>query len=307
MNFIILTNSGENNYFVKEVLESNLLPKLICSDSPFHFKSSNLIKHGLKLIFQHFLYWANRNKYHKKYQAYFLSRKHNIPFFPSYMVNSNDFKHKIKPLHIDFGFVFTFQILSKNILSLPNKGFINFHPSKLPHNRGATPHQWVIYSGEKTTGITFHFLDEGIDTGAIIEQYEVPLSGYETADILYNHLLALGSRLMIQLIHRLNQNPHQIRPVKSIVTLGLEPIFIAENFEINDRMSFEEINSLVRACRINQSYAKCSIKNKSFFVTSCIKLDNYQIQNVENQSNNNQCTFITSDNQAVLLVFKKQM
>ncbi len=76
-------------------------------------------------------------------------------------------------------------LIEKELISLPKKLAFNIHGSLLPKYRGRTPHVWAIINNEKETGITAHCIDEGCDTGDIIEQIVIPIDENNTgADIL---------------------------------------------------------------------------------------------------------------------------
>lgn len=79
-------------------------------------------------------------------------------------------------------------ILKSDLLSIPKKGSINFHPGYLPYNRGMNPNVWPFIEGTPA-GVTIHYIDEGIDTGDIIGRKMVPISPYDTAETLYNKTL----------------------------------------------------------------------------------------------------------------------
>ena len=68
------------------------------------------------------------------------------------------------------------KIVPKVILDYPKYGCINVHASLLPKYRGANPIQQAIYNGEEKTGVTLMYMDEGIDTGNIIDAVEVPIT-----------------------------------------------------------------------------------------------------------------------------------
>ncbi len=73
------------------------------------------------------------------------------------------------------------QLLKADVLSVPRYGFINMHPSFLPAWRGADPLFWQFYHGDHRIGVTWHAVDEGEDTGAILAQAEIrtaPPEGY---------------------------------------------------------------------------------------------------------------------------------
>jgi methionyl-tRNA formyltransferase len=72
-------------------------------------------------------------------------------------------------------------IFKKDILNIPKLGCINCHPSLLPKYRGPDPFKAVILFGEKETGITYHYMNEGIDTGPIIRQAKIAIQDDDTA------------------------------------------------------------------------------------------------------------------------------
>jgi len=74
------------------------------------------------------------------------------------------------------------KILPKEIFSKPKYGTINIHPSLLPKYRGPSPTYWVLKNKETVTGLTCHYINEGIDTGDIIHQVKVPVLKNDTLD-----------------------------------------------------------------------------------------------------------------------------
>ncbi|MDR2423212.1 MAG: methionyl-tRNA formyltransferase, partial [Prevotellaceae bacterium] len=67
------------------------------------------------------------------------------------------------------------KLLKKDLINIPTLGCLNLHPSLLPHYRGMSPQHWPIINGDRKTGITVHFIDEGADTGNIVMQREIEL------------------------------------------------------------------------------------------------------------------------------------
>lgn len=92
------------------------------------------------------------------------------------------------------------QILPKEILEMPKYGCINIHASLLPKYRGSAPIQWAVINGEKISGVTTMQMDEGIDTGDMLEKAEIELSEDETGGSLFDKLAELGARLCVQTI-----------------------------------------------------------------------------------------------------------
>ena len=92
------------------------------------------------------------------------------------------------------------QILSKEILDIPKYGVINIHASLLPKYRGASPINYAILNGEKTTGITVMKTDVGIDTGDMIYKREIAIKDEETAGELFDRLSVLGAECIEKVI-----------------------------------------------------------------------------------------------------------
>lgn len=76
-------------------------------------------------------------------------------------------------------------ILKKDILSIPVIGTINRHSALLPKNRGILTPFWVIYIKESETGVSIHFVQEGIDTGDIIVQERIKILPNESISSLF--------------------------------------------------------------------------------------------------------------------------
>lgn len=97
------------------------------------------------------------------------------------------------------------QILPKSILEMPKYGCINVHASLLPRHRGASPIQWSILSGDKVTGVTTMLMNEGLDTGDIIEKAELKCSLEDIKDAgeLHDILSVMGGELIISTLNKL--------------------------------------------------------------------------------------------------------
>jgi len=89
------------------------------------------------------------------------------------------------------------RILPKTILELPPNGCLNVHGSLLPKYRGAAPIQWAVINGEAETGITIMVMDEGLDTGAILQQEVVLIGPDETAGELSSRMAQVGGALLV--------------------------------------------------------------------------------------------------------------
>jgi methionyl-tRNA formyltransferase len=90
------------------------------------------------------------------------------------------------------------RIIPKWMLDLPRLGNLNLHGSLLPRYRGAAPIQWAIAGGEPATGVTTMRLDQGLDTGDILLQRELPLAPDMTATDVFPLLAEMGADLMME-------------------------------------------------------------------------------------------------------------
>ncbi len=95
-------------------------------------------------------------------------------------------------------------ILPKPILEAPRHGCLNVHASLLPRWRGAAPIQRAILEGDRETGVTIMQMDQGLDTGAMLLQEAVPIGPQTTAGGLTETLAALGGKLIVDALGRLD-------------------------------------------------------------------------------------------------------
>src|SRR5271155_2162902 len=90
------------------------------------------------------------------------------------------------------------QILTREILNLPKYGCLNIHASLLPKYRGASPIHAAIAAGERQSGVTIMWMDEGLDTGDILLQETITLRRHETAESLHDRLAKIGADVLMK-------------------------------------------------------------------------------------------------------------
>ena len=95
------------------------------------------------------------------------------------------------------------QILSREVLELPQFGCLNIHASLLPRWRGAAPIERAILAGDTETGISIMQMNEGLDTGDILLTRKLPISNFETSDSLTESLSIMGGDLIVDVLDRL--------------------------------------------------------------------------------------------------------
>ena len=96
-------------------------------------------------------------------------------------------------------------ILPTSVLNMPPRGCINIHASLLPRWRGAAPIHRAIEAGDAETGITIMQMDEGLDTGAMLLIDREPIAADDTTAMLHDRLAAMGGRLIVDALRKLEQ------------------------------------------------------------------------------------------------------
>jgi len=134
----------------------------------------------------------------------FASEKGLKIYQPLKVRNNVEFIEEITSLNPDVICVVAYgKILPKEILDIPKLGCINVHGSLLPKYRGAAPIQWAVLNGDKTTGITTMYMDEGMDTGDMILKEEVEIGEDETTGELWNRLSKIGGKLLVKTLEKI--------------------------------------------------------------------------------------------------------
>lgn len=125
--------------------------------------------------------------------------KNNIEVLTPIKIRNNvEFIEKLRTYNADAIIVIAFgQILPTEVLNMTKYGCINIHASLLPEYRGAAPIQWAVIDGLKETGITIMQMDEGLDTGDIINVKKIPIDKKETGGSLFDKLALLGPELLL--------------------------------------------------------------------------------------------------------------
>ena len=113
-------------------------------------------------------------------------------------LKSEEFLAELKSLDANLQVVVAFRMLPEVVWKMPKLGTFNLHASLLPEYRGAAPINWAIINGETKTGVTTFFIDDKIDTGAMILSKETEIGANETAGELHDRLMHLGSVTVLE-------------------------------------------------------------------------------------------------------------
>jgi methionyl-tRNA formyltransferase len=175
-----------------------------------------------------------------------LAERLGLPVLQPQKVKDFSFLEIFSGLNPDMVVVAAFgQILPKAIIDFPRLGCLNIHPSLLPKYRGAAPLNWSIIRGETKTGVTIMLMDEGMDSGDILQQQESPLGADETVGQLHDRLAIEGANLLVKTIENICDGTSARKAQdESLVTFA--PRLTKETGRINWQDSVSNIVNLIR-------------------------------------------------------------
>ena len=138
---------------------------------------------------------------------------HGLTVLQPLKARNPEFIDEIRAINPDVIVVVAFgQIIPSEIIHMPKYGCINVHASLLPKYRGASPIQWTVLDGCEYSGVTTMLMDEGIDTGDILETVTVKLDERETGGSLFDRLSLVGAKLLVETLDKAEAG--QLHPVK---------------------------------------------------------------------------------------------
>ena len=192
----------------------------------------------------------------------------NLTLLQPTNLKDSDFLEELKALNANLQIIVAFRMLPKVVWEMPKYGTFNLHASLLPNYRGAAPINWAIINGESQTGVTTFYIDDKIDTGAMILSAEIAIDSDENAGQLHDRLMVLGSETVIETI-------------KLIETGQVNPTIQEEHSEIKTAYKLDKDN-----CKIDWSKSGIEIHNQirglsPYPVGWCFINDNNQDWNVK--------------------------
>lgn len=151
------------------------------------------------------------------------------------------------------------------IRKLPPMGIINFHSSLLPRHAGMHPGFFTIYYGDARSGMVIHYMDEGIDTGDILYQSDVPVKKGDTIASLYDRIWDSSGPLIGKLLEDLENNTLPRKPQlkeKYFYNYELSP----EDFELDFRLPAEVLYG--RVCMLPGKFY-ITVGGEKYFILKC--------------------------------------
>ncbi len=172
--------------------------------------------------------------------------ENNLTLLQPTNLKDDSFLSELKALNANLQIIVAFRMLPKVVWEMPKYGTFNLHASLLPNYRGAAPINWAIINGETKTGVTTFYIDDKIDTGAMILSSDIAIDEEENAGQLHDRLMVLGSETVLktlQLIEVGNVNPkiqENNDEIKTAYKLD------KDNCKIDWLQSAREIHNLIR-------------------------------------------------------------
>ena len=148
---------------------------------------------------------------------------HQLPLLQPEKLRDEQFQATLRSWDADIFVVVAFRMLPQSVWAMPLMGTFNLHASLLPQYRGAAPINWAIINGEHETGVTTFMLNERIDEGGILLQRTTPITPDDNAETLHDRLASMGSQLVVETLHGLQQGTLHPQPQPIVTELNLAP------------------------------------------------------------------------------------
>ncbi len=171
------------------------------------------------------------------------------------------FLEELKSLNANVQVVVAFRMLPEAVWKMPELGTFNLHASLLPQYRGAAPINWAIINGEQKTGVTTFFIDDKIDTGAMILKEEIEIRDNETAGELHDRLMDIGKDAVIKTLTLIETGNVTTTLQPSTSDLRTAHKLNRDNCRINWNLPGKTIHNLVRGLSPYPA-AWCFLHNK---------------------------------------------
>lgn len=204
----------------------------------------------------------------------------DIPVLQPEKLKNPQFIEELAAFKADVFVVVAFRMLPKEVWAMPAKGTFNLHASLLPQYRGAAPINWAIVNGEKETGLSTFFIDEKIDTGAVILQEKMDIGENETAGSLHDRMMVVGAKLVTKTLDLIQNNQVETTIQETSEDLKEAPKIFKEDLRINPNQSVVEVHNLIRGMSPFPT-AWCEVKLADF--EGSLKIFETRIANSEEQ------------------------
>ena len=187
---------------------------------------------------------------------------HNLTLLQPTNLKEERFLAELKALNANLQIVVAFRMLPEVVWKMPKLGTFNLHASLLPNYRGAAPINWAIINGDTKTGVTTFFIDDKIDTGAMILGSKVEIAPDENAGQLHDRLMHLGSKTVLDTLALIEKGNVTTTIQKESPEIKTAYKLNKENCKIDWTKPAIEIYNLIRGLNPYPS-AWCFISDKN--------------------------------------------
>jgi methionyl-tRNA formyltransferase len=170
----------------------------------------------------------------------------NLTLLQPTNLKDEGFLTELKALNANLQIVVAFRMLPEVVWKMPEFGTFNLHASLLPNYRGAAPINWALINGDTKTGVTTFFIDDKIDTGAMILSSETEITPEENAGNLHDRLMQLGSGTVLETLKLIEKGNVTTTIQKENSEIKTAYKLNKENCKIDWTKSAEEIYNLIR-------------------------------------------------------------
>ena len=186
--------------------------------------------------------------------------ENNLTLLQPTNLKDASFLNELKSLNANLQVIVAFRMLPELVWRMPSLGTFNLHASLLPNYRGAAPINWAIINGETKTGVTTFFIDDKIDTGAIILSKEIQILKDENVGTLHDKLMVLGSYAVVETLELIENGTATTTIQKETVDIKTAYKLNKENCKIDFTKDGKSIYNLIRGLYPYPS-AWCNIDN----------------------------------------------
>lgn len=204
------------------------------------------------------------------------AKHYEIDYLTPVKVNSEEFYEQAQKYNCDLFVSMSFnQIFRERITNLPPHGTINCHAGKLPFYRGRNILNWALINDEKEFGITVHYVDQGIDTGDIIEQRCLPIFDSDTYKTLLDKAIIECADILYHSIKQIQNGTSQRIPQSTIDKYGFYCGIRAVGDEIiNWNQTSRELFNFIRAICKPGPMAQTTLNEQPFAINTVQYIDN---------------------------------
>ena len=161
------------------------------------------------------------------------AQEQGFPILQPTNLKDEVFLEELDSWKADLQVVVAFRMLPEVVWKSPKLGTFNLHASLLPQYRGAAPINWAIIDGQEVSGVTTFFIDEQIDTGAIIDSAQIAIATDETAGSLHDKLMDIGADLVVKTVRDIASGQALAKPQPLLKDIRKAPKLNPENTRID--------------------------------------------------------------------------